>query len=145
MYSSSVRSVSRTEATPPDAMRTLLSAAEAESGAASIHNARPVATIFTCFSLVCFIINSSLKSFYKYITELLHHKSDYTCLQVSCQPMENFSTTVSRRRSFLRKTKKPAYECLSAPDTPDLLFQEWNLLFYLLWPPPPWLTPLLLL
>ena len=124
--------------TPPDAMRTLLSAAEAESGAASIHNARPVATIFTCFSLVCFIINSSLKSFYKYITELLHHKSDYTCLQASCQPMENFSTTVSRRRSFLRKTKKPAYECLSAPDTPVLS------LFYLLCPPPPWLTPLLL-
>ena len=92
MYSSRERSISKTDATPPDAIRTLLSAADAGIGDASTQSAIPIAIILICLFFLFFIIKTfQLNSFYEFVTNLLHHDIDYSVRLLRCQPIPDIS------------------------------------------------------
>ena len=92
MYSSRERSISKTDATPPDAIRTLLSAADAGIGDASTQSAIPIAIILICLFFLLFIIKTfQLNSFYEFVTNLLHHDIDYSLHLLLCQPIPDIS------------------------------------------------------
>ena len=79
IYSSRERSISSTDAIPPEAISVLLPAADAEIGDASMKSAMPAAMNFICLFFLFFIIKTfQLNSFYEFVTNLLHHDIDYS-------------------------------------------------------------------
>ena len=75
-----------------EAIRTLLSAADAGIGDASTQSVIPIAIILICLFFLFFIIKTfQLNSFYEFITNLLHHDIDYSLHILLCQPIPDIS------------------------------------------------------